>query len=180
MNGVDLIKTRRSVRRYTDEVVSRELMTEIIDLAKNAPSWKNTQTVRYNVIYDAELIARIKDEALLDFEGNIKTLAQCQCLVVLSQVNKRCGYERDGSFTTSKGDRWEMFDAGIAAQTFCLSAWEKGVGSVILGIFDDAKVADIIGLAEGQTVVALIPVGFPKFTPDAVPRKSTEELISFK
>ena len=43
-----------------------------------------------------------------------------------------------------KGDRWQMFDAGIASQSFCLAAYEQGLGSVILGIFDDAKVASII------------------------------------
>jgi nitroreductase len=100
--------------------------------------------------------------------------------MVLAQVNGRCGYEKDGSFTTSKGTGWEMFDAGIAAQTFCLSAWEKGLGTCILGIFDDAKAAEIIGLPEGQTVAALIPVGVPSANPDPTPRKATEDILSFR
>ena len=45
--------------------------------------------------------------------------------------------------------------------------------------FDDAKVAEAIGLEEGKTVAALIPIGFPKFTPDATPRKETADLISY-
>ena len=71
-----------------------------------------------------------------------------------------------------------MFDAGIAAMTFSLAAYDKGVGSCIMGVFDDAKVAEAIGLEEGKTVAALIPIGFPKFTPDATPRKETADLIS--
>ena len=48
-----------------------------------------------------------------------------------------------------------------------------------MGVFDDAKVAEVIGLEEGKTVTALIPIGFPKFTPDATPRKETADLISY-
>ena len=180
MDAIECIKSRRSVRRYTEEVISKELMDSIIDVARMAPTWKNTQTPRYVVVQDKAIIDKIKDDCLLGFEGNIKTLAQCNTLVVLAQVNGRCGYERDGSFTTSKGAGWEMFDAGIAAQTFCLAAHEMGVGSCILGIFDDAKVAELIDLPEGQTVAALIPVGIPKFVPDPVPRKEVSELVSYK
>lgn len=180
MEAIECIKTRRSVRRFTEQEVSDEVIREIVDLARMAPTWKNTQTLRYVVVKDKDMLKKITEDCLMDFEGNIKTVSQCQALVVLVQINGRCGYERDGSFTTSKGAGWEMFDAGIAAQTFCLAAHEKGVGSVILGIFDDAKVADIIELEQGRTVAALIPIGYPKFTPDPVPRKEVEELVSFR
>lgn len=180
MEAIECIKTRRSVRRFTEQEVTNEVLNEIVDIARMAPTWKNTQTLRYVIVKDKDMLKKIADDCLLEFEGNIKTVSQCQALVVLAQVNGRCGYERDGSFTTSKGASWEMFDAGIAAQTFCLAAHEKGIGSVILGIFDDAKVAEVIGLEEGKTVAALIPIGYPKFIPDPVPRKEVEELISFK
>lgn len=179
MNAVECIKTRRSVRRYTEDIVSKETMDEVLELAKMAPSWKNTQTARYVIVQDRAVIEKIKDECIMGFENNAKTLASCNTLVVLCQVNGRCGYERDGSFTTSKEDRWEMFDAGIAAQTFCLAAHEKGLGSCILGIFDDAKVAEAIGLEEGQTVAALITVGTPKFIPDATPRKDIADISRY-
>ena len=179
MQAIECIMTRRSVRRYTDEVVSRELITEIVDIAKLAPTWKNTQTLRYVVVQNPEIIEKIKNEAVLGFEHNIKTLACCNTLVLLTQVNGICGYEKDGSYSTEKGAAWEMFDAGIAAQTFCLAAHEKGLGTCIQGIFDDKKVAEIAGIPDGQTVAALIPVGVPKFMPDPTPRKDTEELISW-
>ena len=179
MNTIECIKTRRSVRRYTDEVISRQEIEELIDIARMAPSWKNTQTVRYVIVQDKEIISKIQEEAVLGFEYNAKTISQCNTLVVLTQVKGRCGYERDGSFSTGKGDRWEMFDAGIAAQTLCLAAHEKGIGSCIMGIFDDAKVASLIKLPEEQSVAAIITMGKPKFAPDPTPRKEVEELVTF-
>ena len=94
-------------------------------------------------------------------------------------VHGRSGFERDGSYTTSKEDRWEVFDAGLATQTFCLAAHDKGVGAVILGIFDEAKVAEIIGIEEGQKVAALVAVGFADEEPAAPKRKSADELVKF-
>ena len=180
MNAIECIKGRRSVRRYTETPVTKEQFEEIVELARMAPTWKNTQTLRYVLVQDKELIARIAETALLGFEHNAKTLNSTSALVVLAQVNGICGYEKDGSYSTSKGAGWEMFDAGIAAQTFCLAAYEKGLGSCILGIFDDKKVAELIELPEGQTVAALIPIGEPKFIPDAPPRKEVSELVSYK
>lgn len=179
MEAIECIKTRRSVRRYTDEPISDEQIMELIEIAKQAPTWKNTQTVSYVIVRDAEKIAKIKDEGVLGFEHNQKTLDKCQTLVLLVQKTGICGYEKDGSFSTSKGAGWEMFDAGIAAQTFCLAAHEMGIGSCIQGVFDDQKVGEIIGLEEGKSVVALIPIGKPKFIPDPTPRKETADLVKF-
>ena len=67
MDAIECIKGRRSVRRYTEEVITKEQFEEIVDLAKMAPTWKNTQTLRYVLIQDRNLIDRIKDEALLGF-----------------------------------------------------------------------------------------------------------------
>ena len=99
--------------------------------------------------------------------------------MVVTYIKGRSGYERDGSFTTSKGDRWQMFDTGIASQSFCLAAYEQGLGSVILGIFDDAKVASILDLPENQEVAALIAVGYPDEEPTAPKRKPVADLLSF-
>ena len=94
-------------------------------------------------------------------------------------VEKRCGYERDGSFTTSKEDRWEMFDAGIASQTFCLAAHDAGIGTVILGIFDESKVAEAISLPEGEKVAALIVMGYPAQECEAPKRKEIADLVRY-
>ena len=92
MELLEGLKTRRSVRRYTDELISHELFEEIIDTAKMAPTWKNTQTLRYILIQNEEIIKKICDDCLLGFEHNAKTLSKCKNLVVLTQVNGRCGY----------------------------------------------------------------------------------------
>ncbi len=180
MNAVDCIKTRRSIRKFAKKAVSCESIAEVVELAAYAPSWKNSQTTRYIAVLDRELKTRLANECMMGFEYNIGTANGAPCIVVVTTVAGRSGYERDGSATTSKGTHWQSFDSGIATQTFCLAAHEKGLATVIMGIFDEAKVADLVGVPEGQSVSALIALGYADDEPQAPKRKSAEELLTVK
>lgn len=173
----DLITTRRSIRKFLPTPVSPDAVRHIVATAAYAPSWKNSQTVRYTLLTKREEIDRVADECTMDFQHNRELLHGAPTLVVLTTVNGRSGYERDGSFTTSKGTHWQSFDAGLAAEAFCLAAHDAGLGTVILGIYDEQKVKDVLHLPEGESVSALIPIGLPAETPDAPKRKDVSELL---
>ena len=179
MNTLEAIRSRRSIRKFQNKKVPHEVLEQIVSAAAYAPSWKNTQVTRYHVLEDPELQRKIAEEYTLGFSYNTGTLAQAPQVVVLTAVKGRSGMEQDGTCTTSKGENWLMFDAGIAAQTFCLAAWEHGVGSVIMGIFDAEKVAELLRIPDNEVVVALISIGYPDEAPNAPRRKTVEELLSF-
>ena len=169
MEALECIKTRRSVRRFTEEPVTPEQVAEVVAAAAYAPSWKNTQIARYILVEDAQKREKIASDCVLDFTYNANTLSHAPALVALTMVTGRSGFERDGSYS---------FDAGIAAQTFCLAAHALGLGTVIMGIYDPDKVAKVLSVPEGQTVAALIAIGHPAQDPAAPARKSVEELLS--
>lgn len=171
------IETRRSVRRFKDEPVSQETLEELVRLASYAPSWKNTQTVRWTALTGAKK-DRFAREAVMGYAGNQAIIDSCPVLLVQTCIQGRAGFERDGSFSTAKGDRWEMFDAGVAAQTLCLAANDLGLGTVIMGIFEPAKAAEILELPEGRSVSSLIALGWPDQEPAMPKRKSVEELLN--
>lgn len=180
MELIEGIRNRRSVRKFTDAEVTREQIEEIVDIARFAPSWKNSQSVRYLFISDKALKDRIAEEGVMGFEWNTTIMKGAPGLVLVLTVDKRAGYERDGSASTSKGEHWQSFDAGIAAETFCLAAFAKGLGTVILGVYDEAKVSEIAGVPEGQKISALIPIGVPSEEPQAPKRKETVDLLTVK
>ncbi len=175
MNTIEAILTRRSVRRFTDEPVDNAKIKEIVSAAAYAPSWKNTQTARYIAVTDSAKKETIAAEMLIPHNAAIVRSAP----VLIAMVTKcgRCGYERDGSFTTKKEDRWQYFDAGIACQTFCLAAHELGLSTVILGIYDEEKLPAFLGLADDEVLTALIALGYAEETPTAPKRKSVDELL---
>ena len=59
MDAIEMIKERRSIRKFKNEKVDRELMKEIVDIAKCAPSWVNYQIARYTLVDDEEIIKEI-------------------------------------------------------------------------------------------------------------------------
>lgn len=179
MTAKECIKGRRSIRKYKETPVSHELLNEIIETASYAPSWKHTQIARY-IAVEGELKNKIARECTEMFPKNGAIIENAPMLIAITYIKGRSGYERDGSFTTAKGDSWQMFDAGIAAQSFCLAAYEKGLGTVIMGIFDEAKTASLLEIPENQEITALIPIGYPDEEPAAPKRKPVEDLLTYK
>ncbi len=178
MNVTECIETRRSVRKFKDMPVPTELFCEIVDTARYYPSWKHTQIARYHIITNPAMKAEIANNCVCDFKFNTKTLLNTPAIVVITYKTGRCGYEKDGTFSTTKEDRWEMFNAGIAAQTFALAAHDKGVGTCIMGIFDEFKIADVLGLPEDQKIGVIMAAGFPDEEPATPPRKNVEFILT--
>ncbi len=104
METISCIKERRSVRRFLPREVEDEVLNDIISAAAFAPSWKNTQISRYNIVKSEDVRKKIAEEGVCGFEGNKNIVLSCGALVVLSYKNGRSGYERDGSFSTTKGE----------------------------------------------------------------------------
>ena len=180
MNTIECIKTRRSIRKFSDRAVDAKVIADVVDVAAFAPSWKNSQTTRYIAVLDKDLKDRLANECMMGFEYNIGTASGAPAMMVITTVNCRSGYERDGSATTSKGTHWQSFDAGIATQTFVLAAHEAGLATVIMGIFDEEKVKEVVSVPEGQSVSALVAIGYAADEPQAPKRKCAEELLTVK
>ena len=176
MEIIEGIQTRRSVRKFQDKAVPHDVLEQVIAAAAYAPSWKNTQISRYIAIEGRETIDKLAEQYA---PFNARTLSTAPLLIAQTCVTKRSGYERDGSFTTDRGAGWEMYDCGIAAQTFCLAAHEAGLGTVILGIFDRPALEKHLHVPEGQELVALIAVGYPDQEPAAPRRKSVSDLLTY-
>ena len=181
MDAKICLKTRRSVRRFQDKPVSRELISEVVATAQSAPTWKNSQTVRYIYIDDPALKARIAEEATVNFAKNRDTITSAAGVMIVASVHGIAGFNEDGSYTSDKGEHWQSFDAGIATQTLSLALHEAGLGSVIMGLFDSKKVIELAGIPEGQVVSCIMAVGYPaEGEHGKAVRKPLDEVLSFR
>lgn len=179
MTANECIRGRRSIRRFTDKPVTHEVLSRIVETASYAPSWKNTQIVRY-IAVEGALKDRIASDCTTAYAKNGEIIRNAPMLIAVTMIKNRSGFERDGSYSTPKEGGWQMFDAGVASEAFCLAAYEEGLGTVIMGIFDEAKAASYLELSEDRELVALIPIGYPAESPAAPGRKPVEELLSYK
>ena len=182
MDAIEMLKGRRSIRKYKDEVVPRELIEEVVEVSRFSPSWANYQVARYNFVSDEKLIAKIAEEGVNGFVYNKNTLKNAKNLLVLSFVKGKSGKldpDKD-EYATTKSKEWEMFDTGIACQTFCLAAYEKGLGTCIFGVIDEAAISDIVGLPKEETVASIIVFGYPDEHIESSPRKAVSEITTFR
>lgn len=179
MDAIKMIQERRSVRKFKDEKVDHETMKEIVSISRWAPSWGNFQVARYTLVDDREVVEKLATDGVDGFVYNVNTLKEAKGVAVLSFVKGKSGKLDKEEYATSKANSWEVFDAGIACQTFCLAAHAKGVGTCIMGVINDEKISEIVGLPKEETVAAMIVYGYPDETPKATPRKDVEEILRF-
>lgn len=179
MTANECIRGRRSIRQFTDQPVPHDVLASIVETASYAPSWKHTQIVRY-IALEGEIKDKIAEECTSAYAKNGEIIKNAPMLIAVTFIKNRSGFERDGSFSTPKAGGWQMFDTGIAAEAFCLAAYEQGLGTVIMGIFDEAAAASLLELPEDRELAALIPIGYPAESPVAPKRKPVEELLFYK
>lgn len=180
MDAIKMIKERRSVRKFRDQKVDRKTIKEIISISRWAPSWGNYQISRYTLVDDKDVIKRLATEGVDGYLYNIKTLKEANGVVVLSFVKGKSGKMDKDVYITSENSEWEIFDAGIACQTFCLAAHAKGVATCIMGLIHTDSISNIIGLPEDEKVAALIVYGYEEGEHKEAPsRKDVDDIFRY-
>lgn len=177
MDFKDIIEKRRSIRRYKNDKVERTLIEQCIEAAILAPSWKNSQTARYYVVDNKELLDTFKKECLPEFNAN--NVKDAPVLVVTTFVKDRAGFNRDGSETNECGQGWGYYDLGLHNMNFILKATELGLGTLVMGIRDASKIKDMLCINDNEIVVAVLGVGYPDINPEMPKRKRVEDITKF-
>jgi len=175
MDTLEAIKTRGSVRRFSEEPVSREDLEQVLEAGRAAPSWVNVQPWRIVLVEDPVKKEALKN-TLLAKNPAAKGFDQAPVLIVLIGERGKSGLYGD-TFSTDKGD-WYMFDLGIAAQNMALAAQALGLGTVHVGALNHKEANGILEVPEGFEVVEILPLGHPAFPPKSPPRKTLEEFVT--
>jgi len=176
MELMDAIKGRRSIRAYKADAVPEEKLQAVLEAFRCAPSWANTQCWEVVVVRDPKLKAELAG-TLRSGNPALSSMTDAPLIIVLCALRGVSGYHR-GEVTTDKGD-WFMFDVGLAMQNLCLAAHGLGLGTVIVGLFDHQKAAQILGVPKKVEVVAMTPLGVPARTGGMAKRKEMSEFVFY-
>jgi nitroreductase len=174
----ELIQARRSVRKYQSKAVEAEKLQALIEAVRLAPSASNTQPWKLILVDDPaikERVARATFSKTFSFnqfamEAPVIAVLAVEKHSVLTQV---VGWLKERPFY--------LMDIGIAAAQFCLQATDLGLGTCMLGWFDEAEIKKILKIPRTIRVALVITVGYEAENrqPRAKVRKAAEVMSSW-
>lgn len=181
MDTLEAIKTRRSVRRFSDRPVEPEKLQTVLNAARLAPSWANMQCSRFVVVEDPAVKKKISGlanvEAYFAPRGyrtnpSQKALAEAPLVIVACADPGQSGDLRE--------QRYYLTDVGLAAENLMLAAHAEGLGSVFVGVFDEKALAELLHIPPNIRIVGLFPLGYPREeVKTATPRKPLDKIVYY-
>jgi nitroreductase len=157
MHFSELVKIRQSVREYQDRPVEHDKLELLIEAVRLAPSASNSQPWRLILVTDAGIknqVARATYNKLISFN---KFAGQAPVLAVLTIERAKVITQIGGRL---KDREFPLIDIGIAAEHFCLQAAELGLGTCMLGWFDEAAIQKILHIPEKIRIGLVITLGY--------------------
>jgi nitroreductase len=149
MEFYDVIKTRRSVRRFLKKAVPGDVLERVLEAARIAPSGNNQQPWRFVIVRDEQKKKKI---ARACYEQDF--VAEAPVVLICCSIKCSSGYE---PWQDNAGWR----DTVIATDHLILAARNEGLATCWVGAFYDKKVAKIINVPDDVDVVMVVPLGYP-------------------
>jgi nitroreductase len=182
MELFEAIRTRRSIRKYSDKPVEEEKLQAVLEAIRQAPSWANMQCWRMVVVKDRAVKQKISDlsyvESYLAAKGyksnpSMKALAAAPVVIVLCADPAQSG--------ALWGQNYYLTDAGLAAENLMLAACGQGLGTVFVGIYDEGKLKSLLNIPAAIRIVGLFPLGYPAEEKKEGPaRKPLQEICFYE
>jgi nitroreductase len=182
MDTLEAIKSRRSVRSFSDRPVEPEKLLAVLEAVRMAPSWANMQCWRLVVVQDPEVKKTISELSYVEaffaprgYKVNpaMKALAEAPVVIVACAVPEQSG--------ELGGQAYYLTDVGVAAENLMLAAHDQGLGTVFVGVFDEEKLGELLEIPPHVRIVGLFPLGYPLGEAKAAPpRKPLDEIVSYE
>ena len=158
MDFYEAIQLRKSIRKYTSRKIEPKVLDRIFNATRLAPSGCNAQPWKFIVVDDPELknaLANATQDRLIPVNHFTKQ-APVHVVVVREKANLTSNLGQ-----VIKNKNFPLIDIGIAVEHFCLKALEEGLGTCILGWFNEKKVKKLLGIPLTKRAELIITVGYP-------------------
>ena len=168
-----LIAERRSVRKFSSAPNHEELV-EILNAARMAPSWKNSQTTRGYVVENQEKLEQIR----LALHAVNQQKVTNATLIVSTYVRDIAGFTK-GEADNEVGNGWGAYDLGLHDAYLILAAKNAGYDTLIMGLRDADKIRSALSIPEDEEIFSVIAIGKRAEEPALRPRKPLEDIVNF-
>lgn len=174
MDFSELILKRQSDRRYLPKKVAREDVIKCLEAARMSPSACNAQPWKFVVVDDKAKLTQIADAAESFGMNKFIHGVPIVVAVVLEKMNFSA---KIGSLVKNKD--YCILDLGMAVEHFCLQAADLGLGTCIMGWFDEKRIASLLNIPKDKRIPLIISLGHPDNVTRKKIRKSINEISSW-
>lgn len=173
---LDIIKKRQSDRAYKTTPIEADKIARIIEAARLSPSACNAQPWKFIIIDNPQIKNQIADATSAKLLGMNHWTKQAPVHIVI--------VEESANFSSNFGSvikrrHFPIMDIGIAASHICLQAAEEGLGTCMIGWFDEKKIKKILHIPRGKRPQLIITLGYPEGDLREKVRKTTEQIASY-
>lgn len=178
MTFLELVIKRQSDRKYTNKEVDREIINRCLEAARLAPSASNSQPWTFIVVDEPVLKNKVANKTFGPLKTFNKFVPQAPVIVAIVMEKPKLITEAGGRI---KKKEYPLIDIGIAAEHFCLQAAEEGLGTCMLGWFDEKAIKKLISVPKSKSIPLLITLGYTSdnYRTRNKIRKSSEEIIKY-
>ncbi|MCK4995506.1 MAG: nitroreductase family protein [Thermoplasmatales archaeon] len=169
MDLKEAIRNRHSVRDFSDKVLHKKIIDEIIEYANLAPSAGNLQARDFVIIDDNNVKEKLSNAAF-----NQKFIAKAPINIVVCANLKRIS-----SYGNRGRELYCIQDASAAVEHILLLAVDNGLDACWVGAFDENKVSKILDLPSYVKPIAIVPIGYSNEQRTSTPRIDTNVLTHF-
>lgn len=173
---LELIISRQSDRKYSDKKIEKEKIDRIVEAGRMAPSACNAQPWKFIVVDDPELTKKVAEAASAKLIGMNSFVAKAPVILVIVRENPNFS-SKVGA--TIKNKDYSLIDIGIATENICLQAEAEGIGSCIIGWFDEKEIRNILSIPRSKRVELLITLGYSLSDKRGKKRKPIDEIVSY-
>jgi nitroreductase len=173
---LELIISRQSDRKYSDKPVEKEKLERILEAGRMAPSACNAQPWKFIVADDPELRIKIAEAASARLIGMNMFVAQAPVMIIVVREKPNMS-SKVGA--TIKNKDYSLIDIGIASENICLQAKAEGIGSCLIGWFDERMLRKLLAIPGSKRVELIITLGYSISEQRQKKRKPAEETVSY-
>jgi len=173
---LDLIKSRQSDRKYSEKPVEQEKLERILEAGRMAPSACNAQPWKFIVITEPDLLKKVSETASAKLIGMNTFVSQAPLIIVVVREQPNFTTKIGG---TIKNKDYSLIDIGIASENICLQSEAEGIGSCMIGWFDEPLLRKLLGVPRKKRVELIITLGYSLSDKREKKRKPTEETVSY-
>jgi nitroreductase len=175
-DALELITSRQSDRKYSDNPVEKEKLDRIVEAGRLAPSACNAQPWKFIVVTDRELVLKIAEAASAKLIGMNSFVTQAPVIIVIVREKPNMS-SKVGA--TIKNKDYSLIDIGIATENICLQARAEGIGSCIIGWFDERQLRKLLDIPKSKRVELIITLGYSLSDQREKRRKPAGDTVSY-